>query len=116
MVGSDAKAAIAREHGCHHALVLGRDDLAARVRELTGGHGAHVVYDSVGKDTFFASLDCLRPLGLMVTYGNASGPVPPIAPLELAQARLAVPHASRRCSTTSRGAPTSSGPRASCSR
>jgi len=85
VVGSDAKAAIALEHGCHHALVLGRDDLAARVRELTGGLGAHVVYDSVGKDTFFASLDCLRPLGMMVSYGNASGPVPPVAPLELAK-------------------------------
>jgi len=85
VVGSDAKAAVAREHGCHHALVLGRDDIAARVRELTGGAGAHVVYDSVGKDTFFASLDCLRPLGMMVTYGNASGPVPPVAPLELAR-------------------------------
>jgi NADPH2:quinone reductase len=84
-VGSDAKAAVAREHGCHHVLVLGRDDLAARVRELTGGTGAHVVYDSVGKDTFLASLDCLRPLGMMVTYGNASGPVPPVAPLELAR-------------------------------
>jgi NADPH2:quinone reductase len=85
VVGSDAKAAVAREHGCHHTLVLGRDDLAARVREFTGGVGAHVVYDSVGKDTFFASLDCLRPLGMMVTYGNASGPVPPVAPLELAR-------------------------------
>jgi NADPH2:quinone reductase len=85
VVGSDAKAAVAREHGCHHTLVLGRDDLAARVREFTGGLGAHVVYDSIGKDTFFASLDCLRPLGLMVSYGNASGPVPPVAPLELAR-------------------------------
>jgi NADPH2:quinone reductase len=55
------------------------------VRELSGGEGARVVYDSVGKDTFFASLDCLRPLGLMVSYGNASGPVPPIAPLDLAR-------------------------------
>jgi len=85
VVGSDAKASIALAHGCHHALVLGRDDLAARVRECTGGEGARVVYDSVGRDTFFASLDCLRPLGLMVSYGNASGPVPPIAPLELAK-------------------------------
>jgi len=85
VVGSDAKAAVAREHGCQHTLVLGRDDLAARVREFTGGQGAHVVYDSIGKDTFFASLDCLRPLGLMVSYGNASGPVPPVAPLELAR-------------------------------
>jgi NADPH2:quinone reductase len=85
VVGNDAKAAIAREQGCHHVLVSGRDDLAARVRDITGGHGAQVVYDSVGKDTFLASLDCLRPLGMMVTYGNASGPVPPVAPLELAR-------------------------------
>jgi NADPH2:quinone reductase len=85
VVGSDAKAAVALQHGCHHALVLGRDDVPARVRELTGGLGAHVVYDSVGKDTFVASLDSLRPLGMMVTYGNASGPVPPLAPLELAK-------------------------------
>jgi NADPH2:quinone reductase len=85
VVGSEAKAAVAREHGCQHVLLLGRDDVAARVRELTGGLGAHVVYDSVGKDTFVASLDSLRPLGMMVSYGNASGPVPPVAPLELAR-------------------------------
>jgi NADPH2:quinone reductase len=85
VVGSDAKAEVARAHGCHHVLVLGRDDLPARVRAVTGGQGAHVVYDSVGKDTFTASLDSLRPLGMMVTYGNASGPVPPFAPLELAR-------------------------------
>ncbi len=84
VVGSDAKAAAVRAFGCKDVLIQGRDDLAARVKELSGGQGAHVVYDSVGKDTFFASLDSLRPLGLMVTYGNASGPVPPIAPLELA--------------------------------
>jgi len=83
VVGSDAKAETAREHGCQHVLVLGRDDLPARVRELTDGEGARVVYDSVGKDTFLASLDCLRPLGLMVSFGNASGPVSPFAPLEL---------------------------------
>jgi NADPH2:quinone reductase len=85
VVGSEAKATVARAHGCHHVLLQGRDDLPARVRELTGGAGAHVVYDSVGKDTFFASLDCLRPLGMMVSFGNASGPVPPFAPLELAR-------------------------------
>jgi NADPH:quinone reductase len=84
-VGSEAKAAVALAHGCHEALVLGRDDLPARVRSLTGGLGAHVVYDSVGKDTFAASLDSLRPLGMMVSFGNASGPVPPFAPLELAR-------------------------------
>ncbi len=85
VVGSDAKAAVALAHGCHEALVLGRDDLPERVRSLTAGQGAHVVYDSVGKDTFAVSLDSLRPLGMMVSYGNASGPVPPIAPLELAR-------------------------------
>jgi NADPH2:quinone reductase len=85
VVGSDAKARLARELGCHEVLVLGRDDIPARVREFTRGVGAHVVYDSVGKDTFMPSLDALRPLGLMVSYGNASGPVPPIAPLELAR-------------------------------
>jgi NADPH2:quinone reductase len=85
VVGSDAKAEVARRHGCHHVLILGRDELPAAVRKLTRGRGAHVVYDSVGKDSFFASLDCLRPLGMMVSYGNASGPVPAIQPLELAK-------------------------------
>jgi len=85
VTGSGDKAEIARQHGAHHTILLGRGDLAARVREITGGRGVPVVYDSVGKDTFFASLDCLRPLGLMVTYGNASGPVPPFSPLELAR-------------------------------
>jgi NADPH:quinone reductase len=85
VVGSEPKAEFARSHGCHHTLVLGRDDLPSRVRELTGGKGATVVYDSIGKDTFFASLDCLRPLGLMVSYGNASGPVPAFQPLELSK-------------------------------
>jgi NADPH2:quinone reductase len=83
VVGSDAKAEIARTHGCRHVLIPGRDDVAAKVRELTNGEGAHVAYDSVGKDTFQSSLDCLRPLGLMVSFGNASGPAPPVAPLEL---------------------------------
>jgi NADPH2:quinone reductase len=85
VVGSDDKAAVVRALGCRDVLVSGRDDLAAGVKALTRGKGAHVVYDSIGKDTFFASLDALRPLGLMVTYGNASGPVPPVAPLELAR-------------------------------
>ena len=85
VVGSEQKAGIARNYGCHHALVLGSGDLAAQVRSITGGRGADVVYDSVGKDTFFASLDCLKPLGLMVSFGNASGPVPPVQPLELAK-------------------------------
>ncbi len=85
VVGSDAKAAIAREHGAHEVIVTPHEQLVARVREITGGKGVPVVYDSVGQDTFFASLDCLRRLGLMVTYGNASGPVPPFSALELAK-------------------------------
>jgi NADPH:quinone reductase len=85
VVGSDAKAELARRHGCRHVLILGRDELAAEVRKLTKGAGVAVVYDSVGKDTFLESLDCLRPLGLMVTYGNASGPPPAVSPLELSK-------------------------------
>lgn len=85
VTGSGEKAEIAREHGAHHTILLGRADLAARVREITRGRGVPVVYDSVGRDTFTASLDCLRPRGLMVSYGNASGPVPPFAPLELSK-------------------------------
>jgi NADPH2:quinone reductase len=76
-VGSDEKAAIARAHGCAHVIVSTREDTAQRVRAITGGAGVPVVYDSVGKDTFLTSLDCLRPLGLMVSFGNASGKVPP---------------------------------------
>lgn len=85
ITGSGEKSEIAREHGAHHTILLGRSDLAARVREMTGGRGVPVVYDSIGKDTFFASLDCLRPRGLMVSYGNTSGPVPPVDLRELAR-------------------------------
>jgi len=81
-VGSDAKVEVAREHGCDHVLVTG-PDLAQRVRDLTGGAGAHAVYDGVGKDTWDASLDSLRPRGMLVSFGNASGPVPPFPPLVL---------------------------------
>ena len=81
-VGSAAKIDVARQHGCDHVLVTG-PDLAARVRELTDGAGAHVVYDGVGKDTWEASLDSLRPRGMMVSFGNASGPVPAFLPLVL---------------------------------
>ena len=76
-VGSEAKAAIARAHGCHHVLVLGEGPLAPRVRELTGGRGVPVVFDSVGRDTFLESLDCLAPRGTLVSFGNASGKVEP---------------------------------------
>ena len=85
VVGSDAKAELARRNGCKHVLILGRDALAPEVRKLTKGEGVAVVYDSVGKDTFMDSLDCLRPLGMMVTYGNASGPPPAVSPLELSK-------------------------------
>ena len=83
VVGSEAKVEIARRHGCRHVLISGRDELVAGVKALTRGEGVAVVYDAVGKDTFMESLDCLRRLGMMVTFGNASGPVPAIAPLEL---------------------------------
>ena len=76
-VGSDEKAAVAQAHGCDHVIISTREDIAKRVREITGGAGVPVVYDSVGKDTFLSSLDCLRPLGLMVSFGNSSGKVTP---------------------------------------
>jgi NADPH2:quinone reductase len=79
-VGSDEKAELARQHGCDHTIVYTREPVSARVREITGGEGVAVVYDSIGKDTFMDSLACLRPLGMMVTFGNASGPVAPFDP------------------------------------
>jgi NADPH2:quinone reductase len=82
-VGSDEKAALAKAHGCDHVVVYTREDFAKRVRELTNGAGVPVVYDSVGKDTFAGSIDSLRIRGLMVTFGNASGPTGPIDPLLL---------------------------------
>jgi NADPH2:quinone reductase len=84
-VGSDEKAALAKAHGCDHPIVYTRENFTQRVREITGGVGVPVVYDSIGKDTFIGSLDCLRPLGMMVTFGNASGPVPPVDLGELAK-------------------------------
>ena len=84
-VGSDAKAELARQHGCDHPIVYSREDFVQRVRELTGGEGVCVVYDGIGKDTFTGSLDCLRPMGMMVSFGNASGPVPPFDAAVLAQ-------------------------------
>jgi NADPH:quinone reductase len=84
-VSSDQKAALARAHGCDHAIVYTRENFTERVRQITGGEGVPVVYDSIGKDTFTGSLDCLRPLGMMVTFGNASGPVPPLDLLELSK-------------------------------
>ena len=84
-VSTDEKAAVARSHGCHHPIVYTRQDFVAETDRLTNGAKLRVVYDSVGKDTFLKSLDCLRPRGLMVSYGNASGPPDPIAPALLAQ-------------------------------
>ncbi len=78
--GSDAKCALAREHGAAHAINYQTEDFLARVKDITGGRGVKVVYDSVGRDTWDKSLDCLQPFGLMVTFGNASGPVQPFAP------------------------------------
>lgn len=74
-VGSDEKAELARTHGCTHTIVYTRENFVERVKELTGGHGVPVVYDSIGKDTFPASLDCLQPRGLFVSFGASSGPV-----------------------------------------
>jgi NADPH2:quinone reductase len=84
VVSTDAKAELALSQGCHHIIMADNDDIAAAVRELTGGEGVAAVYDSVGKDTFVSSLDSLRPHGVMVTFGNASGPVDPFAPAMLA--------------------------------
>ncbi|MDJ0611243.1 MAG: quinone oxidoreductase [Kiloniellales bacterium] len=76
-VGSEEKAALAKAHGCTHTINYRSENFAERVKEITGGAGVPVVYDSVGKDTFEGSLESLAPLGMMVTFGNASGPVPP---------------------------------------
>lgn len=84
VVGSETKAQLVRDRGADHVLLL-QDDWIAQARAITRERGVNVVYDSVGKDTFTGSLDCLRPRGLMVTFGNSSGPVPPVAPLELSK-------------------------------
>ena len=78
--GSDAKCELAKANGAAHVINYAKEDFAARVKDITGGKGVKVVYDSVGKDTWDKSLDCLSPFGLMASFGNASGPVPPFAP------------------------------------
>jgi NADPH2:quinone reductase len=83
-VGSDEKAEIAKAHGCDHPIVYTRENFTKRVREITNGAGVPVVYDSIGKDTFTASLDCLSPLGIFISFGNSSGPLPPIDSSEFA--------------------------------
>ena len=77
-VGSDGKAALARDHGCDHTIVYTRENFVERTKEITGGKGVPVVYDSVGKTTFMGSLDCLQPLGMMVNFGSASGAPEPL--------------------------------------
>ena len=84
VVSTEQKRTLALEHGCEH-VVLASDDLVGRVRELTDGKGVAAVYDSVGRDTFYPSLDCLRRHGVMVSFGNASGAVEPFAPIELSK-------------------------------
>ncbi|HJS33342.1 MAG TPA: quinone oxidoreductase [Alphaproteobacteria bacterium] len=84
-VGSKDKAALAKAHGCDHTILYREEDFVARVKAITGGAGVPVVYDAVGKDTFLKSLDCIRPRGLMVNFGNASGPAEPLNVLLLAQ-------------------------------
>jgi NADPH2:quinone reductase len=76
-VGSPEKAELARAHGCLHPILYNDEDFVARTREITNGNGVDVAYDSVGQSTFMKSLDCLRPMGMMVTFGQASGPIPP---------------------------------------
>ena len=82
--GTDAKCALAAEHGAAHTINYRSADFVAAVKEITGGAGVDVVMDGVGKDTFDGSLDCLKPLGMMISFGNASGPVPPVNLLTLA--------------------------------
>jgi len=84
-VGSDEKAALAKANGCTHTIVYTKENFVEGVKALTGGKGVPVVYDGIGKDTFPSSLDCLQPRGLFVSYGNASGPVPPFDILLLSQ-------------------------------
>ena len=84
-VGSDDKAELARAHGCDHPIVYTRQDFVAEVERITGRAKLPVVYDSVGRETFLKSIDCLAPRGMMVSFGNASGPPDPIAPGLLAQ-------------------------------
>ena len=104
-VGSDEKAELAKAHGCDHPIVTTREDFVERVKEITNGEKVPVVYDSVGKDTFMKSLDCLRPLGMMVSFGQSSGPsVPSISAFSRRRARCSSP--ARRSTLTRPNAPT----------
>ncbi len=77
-VGSPEKAELARTHGCDHPILYSEEDFVSRVEEITQGNGVDVVYDSVGQSTFMQSLDCLRPLGMMVSFGQSAGPIAPV--------------------------------------
>jgi NADPH:quinone reductase len=88
--GTDEKCELARQHGATHVINYRTEDVVARVRDITAGRGVKAVYDSVGKDTWERSLECLAPFGLMVSFGNASGPVPPVNLLALAKSSLYV--------------------------
>jgi NADPH2:quinone reductase len=89
-VGTEAKAERARTDGCDHPIVYTKEKFVERVRAITDGRGVDVVYDSVGKDTFDGSIECLAPLGMLVTYGQSSGPVPPFDIKKLAQGSLSL--------------------------
>jgi NADPH2:quinone reductase len=84
-VSTDAKAALAKAHGCDHTIVTSREDILARVKDITGGKGVPVVYDSIGRDTFAASMACLAPRGMLVSFGQSSGPVAAFDPALLAK-------------------------------
>ncbi|MET0507889.1 MAG: quinone oxidoreductase [Burkholderiaceae bacterium] len=99
--GSEEKAALARAHGCDHVILYRQENVVERVREITAGRMVPVVYDSVGKDTFSASLDSLQPFGLMVSFGNASGPVAPM-PLTALRGSLYVTRPSLMAHTANR--------------
>src|SRR6266404_3416057 len=109
-VSTEAKAEMARGHGCSHAILYTKQDFVAEVFRISAGEKLPVVFDSVGKDTFLRSLDCLRPRGLMVTFGQASGPIDPNAPVLLSQkgslfsdAPIALPlHTATRCARSFR--------------
>ena len=83
VVSTDEKAERARQHGCAEIVMADDADFVQKVRGITGGEGVAAAYDSIGKDTFYQSLDCIRPHGTMVSFGNASGPVDPVSLLEL---------------------------------
>jgi NADPH2:quinone reductase len=84
-VGTNEKAELAKAYGCEHPVLYNKEDFVTRVKQLTSGQGVDVVYDSVGQDTFMKSLDCLRPMGMMVSFGQSSGPIPPFDLSVLAQ-------------------------------